>query len=103
MSRRNLWFLIGLVSILLLAAAPLLVAMGAGTYADSHGCTLHEGFVNPCIVDGKDVGKTLYGLGMMGWFSIATVPLGALAALVLIVAWIVTAIVSRARAKREAV
>jgi hypothetical protein len=103
MSKRNLWFLLGLVLIVLVAAAPLLVTMGAGTYAASHGCTLHEGFVNPCIVDGRDVGQTLYKLGMVGWFSIATLPLGALAALVLIVAWIVTAVVSRARAKREAV
>jgi hypothetical protein len=101
MSKRNLWFLIGAVSIMLLAAAPLLAAMGAGAYADRHGCKLHEGFVNPCIVDGTDIGQTLYTLGVLGWFSLATIPLGAFALLVLAVAWIVSASVRRAKRPRS--
>ena len=76
MRKRNVFFLLGLMLILLLAAAPLIVALGAGAYAANHGCVLHEGFVNPCIVDGQDVGQTLYQLGMVGWFAIATLPLG---------------------------
>jgi len=102
MRKRNLLFLLGLVLILLLAAAPILVAVGAGTYAANHGCVLHEGFVNPCIVDGKDVGQTLYQLGVLGWFAIATVPLGLGAAAILIVAWIVVAVTARKRAKQKA-
>ena len=102
MRKRNLLFLLGLVLILLLAAAPILVAIGAGTYAASHGCVLHEGFVNPCIVDGKDVGQTLYTLGVLGWFGIATVPLGIGAAAVLIVVWIIVAVTARKRSKQKA-
>jgi len=102
MSKRNLLFLLGLVLILLFAAAPILVAVGAGTYAQSHGCTLHEGFVNPCIVDGEDIGKTLYSLGVLGWFSLATIPIGGVAALILILVWIVTAISARSRDNRKA-
>lgn len=103
MRKLNVLFLLGLVLILLAAAAPLLVALGAGSYAARHGCTLHEGFVNPCVVDGEDVGQTLYTLGMMGWFALATVPLGLGAAAILIVVWIIVAVTARRSAKRKAV
>jgi hypothetical protein len=102
MRKRNVFFLLGLILILLLAAAPLIVALGAGAYAANHGCVLHEGFVNPCIVDGQDMGQTLYGLGMVGWFAIATVPLGLGAAAILVFVWILTAVTARKRAKQEA-
>ena len=102
MRKRNVFFLLGLILILLLAAAPLIVALGAGAYAANHGCVLHEGFVNPCIVDGQDMGQTLYGLGMVGWFAIATVPLGLGAAAILVFGWILTAVTARKRAKQEA-
>jgi hypothetical protein len=102
MRKRNVFFLLGLILILLLAAAPLIVALGAGAYAANHGCVLHEGFVNPCIVDGQDMGQTLYGLGMVGWFAIATVPLGLGAAAILVFVWILTAVTARKRAKEEA-
>lgn len=100
MRKRNLFFLLGLVLILLFAAGPLIVTLGAGSYAANHGCVLHEGFVNPCIVDGEDVGKTLYSLGMVGWFAIATIPLGLGAAAILIFVWIITAVTSRKRDKQ---
>jgi hypothetical protein len=99
MSKRNLWFSVGAVLIVLLSAAPLIVAIGAGTYAEARGCVLHEGFVNPCIVDGVDVGQTLYELGVLGWLGIVTIPFGALALIALIIAWIVIAAVGRSRAK----
>ena len=102
MRKRNVFFLLGLILILLLAAAPLIVALGAGAYAANHGCVLHEGFVNPCIVDGQDMGQTLYGLGMVGWFAIATVPLGLGAAAILVFVWILTAVTALKRAKQEA-
>ena len=102
MRKRNVFFLLGLILILLLAAAPLIVALGAGAYAANHGCVLHEGFVNPCIIDGQDMGQTLYGLGMVGWFAIATVPLGLGAAAILVFVWILTAVTARKRAKQEA-
>jgi hypothetical protein len=103
MARYHLWFLLGALLIVLVAAAPLLIALGAGTYAASHGCVLHEGFVNPCIVGGRDVGKALYTLGVLGWFGIATIPLGVIALLTLIVVWIAVAVVRQVRARRSVV
>lgn len=102
MRKRNVFFLLALVLTLLLAVAPLIVTLGAGTYAANHGCVLHEGFVNPCIVDGQDIGQTLYQLGMVGWFAIATLPLGLGAAAILILVWIITAVAARKRAKQGA-
>jgi hypothetical protein len=95
MSKCSLCFSVGAVLIVLLAGAPLIVAIGAGTYAEAYGCVLNEGFVNPCIVDGSDVGHTLYDLGMIGWFGSVTIPFGALALIVLIVVWIVISAVNR--------
>lgn len=50
-----------------------------------HGCTLHEGFSNPCVIWGKDRGETLSGMFVMGWFMLVTVPAGAAILLVLVI------------------
>lgn len=78
------WLLFALAAILFFAAAPLISALTAGAIAEAHGCTLHEGFVNPCIIDGTDYGETLYQFGVMGWFMLITVPAG----LVLLIGWL---------------
>lgn len=62
--------------ILLLAFAPVISVMIASEIANANGCQLDEGSVHPCIVNGVDQGETLYTLGMMGWFMLATLPLG---------------------------
>jgi hypothetical protein len=54
--------------------APLISVIIAGTLASSHGCTLHEGGVNPCVILGHDFGQLLYTMGVMGWFMFLTVP-----------------------------
>lgn len=82
-----MWLL--LAAILLFATAPLISVAIAGMIAEANGCTLHEGFVNPCIVGGVDWGSTLYALGVMGWFMLATIPIGAIA----LAAWLVAAVV----------
>ena len=77
--RRFPWWVywVALAIILLVALAPVISVIVAGSIADANGCTLNEGSVHPCIVNGEDIGSTLYTLGMMGWFMIATIPLGA--------------------------
>ena len=77
--RRFPWwaYWIVLAIILLVALAPVLSVIVAGTIADANGCALDEGSVHPCIVNGEDIGSTLYALGVMGWFMLATIPLGA--------------------------
>jgi len=91
--RRFPWWLywIVLAIILLVALAPVLSVLVAGAIADANGCTLNEGSVNPCVVNGEDIGPTLYALGVMGWFMLATIPLGAGALLL----WAVVLVVHR--------
>jgi len=71
--------------ILLLAISPLLSAMLAGTIANRYGCELDEGSIHPCVVDGNDIGDTLYTLGMLGWLALGTIPLGLIAIAVYLV------------------
>ncbi len=81
--------MIGYFVILLFAGWPLISLAIAGTIASWNGCELHEGFSNPCIVNGSDLGPTLYSMGVMGWFLIATIPLGAAAALAWTLIWFI--------------
>ncbi|MDX2257293.1 MAG: hypothetical protein NW205_00095 [Hyphomicrobiaceae bacterium] len=93
------WFRVGVIVAVLLALAPLICVVIAGTIADAHGCRLHEGFVNPCMISGEDWGKALYTMAVMGWFAIATLPLGAMAIVVWLVVEIVVAVRRRGRPK----
>ena len=79
---------IGYFVIALAAGWPLMSVVIAGTVASWNGCTLHEGFVNPCVVNGRDVGETLYAMGVMGWFMLATLPFGAIAFVVWTLVWL---------------
>ncbi len=69
-------YLIAFVLIVLLASLPVISVAVASFIAEANGCSLHEGFVQPCLVGGEDWGQTLYAMGMMGWFMLATIPLG---------------------------
>ena len=65
--------------ILLLAISPLLSAMAAGMIANRYGCDLDEGSVHPCVVNGNDIGDTLYTMGVLGWLALGTIPMGLIA------------------------
>lgn len=65
--------------ILTLAISPFLVTMTAGTIANHYGCDLDEGSIHPCIVNGVDIGGTLYTMGVLGWLALGTIPLGMIA------------------------
>ena len=90
--------------ILLLGISPFILTMIAGTIADANGCTLHEGFVNPCIINGEDWGQTLYGLGLMGFFAIGTIPIAVGAAGIYLLIVVIISLVqwSRRRATAQA-
>ena len=90
------WLRLVFVLALLACIAPMISVLVAGTIADHYGCRLHEGFVNPCLVNGTDIGTTLYNMGMMGWFMLFTLPIGAL----VIVVWIASEIVHAVRRRR---
>jgi hypothetical protein len=83
------WLFVGYVVIALFAGWPIISVVIAGSIASWNGCTLHEGFVNPCIVGGRDIGGTLYSMGVMGWFMLATIPIGAVAFVAWTVAWVI--------------
>lgn len=94
------WILIHtlvILLILLLGASPILSALVAGTIAEANGCELHEGFVNPCIINGEDWGDTLYTMGLLGFLAIGTLPIGVGAAVIYLVIVIVVSLIVRAR------
>ena len=71
-----------------LCLVPVVLVWRASAFAARHGCILHEGFANPCIVDGVDHGSRLYAWFVSGWFMLVTLPAAAilLAVLVAVVA-----------------
>lgn len=70
---------------LLLCLSPLLAVFWASDFAERHGCDLHEGFVNSCMVDGTDWGETLYTAFVSGWLMLLTLPVAGILAIVLLV------------------
>lgn len=62
--------------ILGLMVLPLGLAIAAESIAEANGCHVHEGFPNPCLIDGSDWGETLYAWFVMGWLTFVSVPLG---------------------------
>ncbi|MFV0624512.1 hypothetical protein ACBY01_10940 [Sphingomonas sp. ac-8] len=50
--------------------APIASVAIAGLVADLNGCDLHEGYPQPCIVLGADIGALLYTMTVMGWLML---------------------------------
>ncbi len=95
------WIAIHIVVVLVilgLAFAPLASVAVAGGIANANGCQLDEGSAHPCVVNGQDLGETLYTLGVMGWLMLVTVPLGLGAAGLYL---LVVAVVVLVRKRRE--
>lgn len=63
----RIWLLILMIVI---GIAPLASVFLAGLIADSNGCSLHEGFVQPCIVLGADIGGVLHTMTALGWLML---------------------------------
>lgn len=102
--RRFPWWIywILLMLVLLFALWPVASVATAGLLAEANGCILHEGFTNPCMIGGADQGPTLYALFVMGWFMLATLPLGGGALLVWLVVLIIHRIAWRQAGRRAA-
>lgn len=99
MSKQNMGFLLGAFAIVLLASLPVISVFTAGWIAGGIGCVLNEGDVHPCPLHGFDLGEMLYGMTVMGWFALGTLPLGAIALALLLLDWIIVTIQDRNRAK----
>lgn len=89
--RRFPWlvYVLLLVMILLVALAPVISVAIAGFIAEANGCVLNEGGIHPCLVSGEDVGGSLYTMFVLGWFMLATLPLGTVALAVLLLVLVV--------------
>lgn len=85
MTRLRLALYLGLVIVVLVGLAPVASVFWASDFAQRHGCDLHEGFAQPCLVEGEDWGETLYLAFVMGWFALLTLPVAAAALLGLLV------------------
>jgi hypothetical protein len=79
MTRRSV--AIGYGIIVLWMFLPFIPVIIASLIASACGCDLDEGSAHPCIVFGKDIGRTLYAMGVMGWLGLLTFPTGFLALL----------------------
>ena len=90
-----------LIPILLWTIWPIILVAFAGAIASANGCELNETVINSCIVNGRDLGNTLYSLGVMGWFMLVTIPTGLLALLIFLLLLLIEWMVGRAKAKRR--
>lgn len=101
--RRVLIHTFVIISILVIGALPLISTMIAGAIADANGCVLHEGFANPCVINGTDQGETLYTMGMLGWLAIGTLPVALTAAgIYLVIVIVVTLILTLRKRSQQA-
>jgi len=64
---RRIWLLLLMVVI---GSMPLASGVLAGKIADLNDCGLHEGFAQPCVVLGVDIGGLLYSMVVMGWLML---------------------------------
>lgn len=94
-------FAILLIIILIVMLGPVLIGLLAAMITNGFGCGLDEGSAHACIIAGADRGDILYAMGMMPWLALFTLPLGAVALLVWLVALIVTLFIRRRAASRS--
>jgi hypothetical protein len=87
---------LGILFFTLLPLFSVLICEGIASYA---GCRVDEGSVHPCMVGGNDIGELLYGMFVMGWMLLLTMPVGML----LLTCWFVFFALKfiRARGKKK--
>jgi len=73
---------------ILFAISPLISVLIAGAIAEWAGCKLNEAEAHRCVVCGKDIGRNLYQMYVLGWAALLTLPIGFVLFLVS-VAWLV--------------
>ena len=87
------WYVLVLLLIALFAVLPVFTTVAGAVIANDHGCSVNEGNVNPCVIDGVDQGQTLAFMGMSFLYLLVTFPL----AIVFFVFWLIVLLVHRAR------
>lgn len=71
--------LLGIFASLVLSLYPIVLSFVGSWIAEINGCSL--GPTKPCLIVSMEVGQLLYGLLLMHWLAIITIPLGVIAVL----------------------
>lgn len=90
-------YVIALALIFVGAMAPIALTVYAANVAQSHGCTVTGGVLDPCMVDGVDKAGELQGMANTFWYALVTWPAGIL----LVFAWLGVLYWHRTRWKRK--
>ena len=99
--RRFPWglYAVVLVALVIFALWPVAGVALSSWIAEANGCALSEAGAGDCVINGRDWGATLSTMFVMGWFMLATIPLGAGAMLVLVVVGIIHWLAARRHRK----
>jgi hypothetical protein len=89
-------FRLAMLAFSLLCLSPAFILAGVAIVSSACGCQVHEGYANPCIINGRDVGGLFYSLGMRGWLVMATLPVLAGVPALWIAAELIRFLISRA-------
>jgi hypothetical protein len=81
------WLSAVCASLMAIGVVPIVSLFLALGVASALGCAVSEGGTLPCSVMGVDLGDTLPMMAMIGWLGVFTLPLGAAALAVWLVAW----------------
>lgn len=102
-TRRTLFRFYGRALILILAfmLLPIISVAISSSVASVAGCTLNEAAAHPCVIVGVDFGGLLYGMGVLGWLMLLTIPYGGIMLLCWLIAVIVQLGMSYFRRRRE--
>jgi hypothetical protein len=88
---------ISLAAILVAAAVPFVLTLGAGLVGAALGCQVDESGIHPCVVFGIDLGYPLYATALTGLIMLIGLPFAGVALLV----WLVVAGVAMLRRRRR--
>lgn len=69
--------------VLIICLLPVASPFVAVLVANLAGCALDEGSAHTCMIFGTDWAETLYFLFVVGWLGLATLPIAALALLLI--------------------
>jgi hypothetical protein len=78
---------------IVVALAPIGVAIGADALGGAFGCEVNEGSASPCVVAGVDIGRALASAFVLGWLTILLLPLAGIG----VVAGLVVAVLDATR------
>ena len=99
MTPRFVWwpYLVALALIFIGAMAPIGLTVYAANVAQGNGCTVSNGVLDPCLIDGVDKAPELQALANSFWYALYTWPAGIL----LITVWLLVLLWHRTRWKRK--